>query len=105
MNQEASPSDFEQRVQLLADQVKLDALKQVRLFFVLRRIASVEKISSTEEEIQARVENLAKHFQRSAEETRRELESKDLLEEIRWGIVRNKVMDLILKEAQIQEGS
>ena len=36
----------------------------------------------------------------SADKVREDLESKDLMEELAWNIIRSKVIDLILKEAQ-----
>jgi trigger factor len=98
------PSEkVEEQARILTEQAKLDALKEVKLFFILRRIAQEEKLTATEQEVEERVEQLAKQLGVSSDEARKELEAKDLLEELAWGVIREKVFDLILKEAQVNE--
>jgi len=104
MSQGVMPDQVESQVQVLTDQAKLDALRQVKLFFILRRIAAAEGISATPEEVQARVEHLAHRLGRSLEETQKELASRGLLEELIWSIIRHKVIDLVIKEAELKEG-
>ncbi len=103
MSQGVPSSEVQQRAQVLAEQAKLDALKQVKQFFILRRIASVEGISATEQEMEARIQALAQGMNTPVEQVRKDLESKDLLEELVWSIIRSKVIDLIIKEAEIRE--
>ncbi|MBI3318961.1 MAG: trigger factor [Candidatus Omnitrophica bacterium] len=104
--QEGIPSsEVEGRVQILTEQSKMDALKQVKLFFILRRIASAEAITVTGEELEGRVEAMAKGMGVSPEQFRKDLEEKDLLDEVRWGMTRSKVMDLVLRQAQIKEAA
>lgn len=103
LNQGVPQTQLQERAPLLTDQAKVDALKQVKLFFVLRRIASAENFNASEEEVNGRVQALAQRLGTPVEEVRKDLESKDLLEEIAWGVIRAKVLDLILKEAQIKE--
>ena len=102
MNQGVPHPEVQERAQVLSEQAKLDALKQVKLFFVLRRIAVAEKISAQEEEVQTKVQTLANRLHLSVDEVKQDLESKDLMEELAWGIIRGKVVDLILKEAEIK---
>lgn len=104
MSQGVLPDQVEAQVHLLTDQAKLDALRQVKLFFILRRIAAAEGISATQEEVQAKVQHLAKRLGRSLEETQKELESRGLLEELIWSIIRHKVIDLVIREAEPKEG-
>ena len=99
----APPERVQEQSQHLAEQAKLDALREVKLFFILRRIASAEKLSVTEEELQTRIEKLGGALRLSAEEVRQELETRDLLDEVIFGIIREKVFDLIIREAQIKE--
>ncbi|MBI3615275.1 MAG: trigger factor [Candidatus Omnitrophica bacterium] len=103
MNQGVPPSEVEERAKLLAEQAKLDALKQVKLFFILRRIAASEEISATAQEIEARLKALADRLKVSVEEVRKDLEARELLEELGWNIVRMKVFDLIIQEATIND--
>ncbi len=107
MNQGVPPAQVQEQAQALTDQAKLDALKQVKLFFILRRIAAAEGLSASEQEVEERVRTLSVRLGTPERELRKDLEQKDLLEEIAWGVVRKKVLDLIIKEAQItmQEAS
>ena len=105
MNQGTSEAQLKERVPVLTDQAKLAALKEVRVFFILRRVAQAEGITATQEEVEGRVKGLAEGLKRPAEELRKELESRDLLGEIAWGIVRRKALDLIIRQAQIQEAT
>jgi trigger factor len=104
MNQGVLPDQVEGQVQALTDQAKLDALRRVKLFFILRRIAAAEGISATAEEVQAKVQHLANRLGWPLEEARRELESRGLLEELIWSVVRHKVTDLVIREAELKEG-
>lgn len=104
LNQGIQSAQVQERAQVMTDQAKVEALKQVKLFFVLRRIASAEKFAASEEEVAARVQALADRLKAPAEQVRKDLESRDLLEEIAWGIIRGKVVDLLLKEAETKEG-
>ena len=100
LQQGIPPSEVQSQAQALTDQAKQDALKQVKLFFILRRIAAEERFTASEEELRSRLETLAARLKSSVEDVRRDLQSRDLLEELAWDIVRTKVVGLILKEAQ-----
>jgi trigger factor len=104
MNQGVPAPQVQTQAQMLTDQAKVDALKQVRMFFILRRIAAVEQFSATEEEMRARIQTLSARLGSSEEEVRKDLEAKDLLDEMEWGIVRGKVLERIIQEAEIKEG-
>jgi len=103
MNRGIPQQEVEGQTQALTDQAKVDALKQVKLFFILRRIAVGENFQVKEEEIAKRVEEIAQNLQISTEEVRRDLEKRQLMEELIWEIMRRKVIDLIIREAAISE--
>lgn len=103
LSQGVPPPELQERGQLLTDQAKVDALQQVRIFFVLRRIAQAENFTASEEEMNGRVKTWAARLRKPVEEVARDLESRDLLEEVAWGILRAKVVDLIIREAEIEE--
>jgi len=100
MNQGIPLTEVETKTQVLSDQAKVAALREVKQFFILRRIATNEGITTSEQEMNERIQLLAKQMQTSADKVREDLESKDLMEELAWNIIRSKVIDLILKEAQ-----
>ena len=103
MNQGVPPTQVEEQSQALTDQAKLDALKQVKLFFIMRRIATAEDVTASEEEVEERVRALAVRLGTPVAKLRKDLHERELLEEIAWGVVRKKVLELIIKEAQITE--
>jgi trigger factor len=103
MTQGISAGQVQERAPILTERAKLDALKQVRLFFILRRIAQAEGITATAEEVEGRIQGLARRLRTPVEEVRRDLEARDLADHLTWGVIRSKVMDLIVKGAVIQE--
>ncbi len=103
LGQGVSPSQVEERSQLMSEQAKLDAVKQVRIFFILRKIAQAEGISVTEEELKDKLAALGQSMQITPEELRKNLEEKELLDELTWSITRGKVFEWILKEAEIRD--
>ena len=103
LSQGVPSAKVEEQAKLLTEQAKLDALKEVKLFFILRRVANEEQVTASNEEVESRVAQLAKRLGLSAEEVRKDLESKDLLDELVWEVIREKVFDFILKEADIKE--
>jgi len=90
------------QAQVSSEQAKLDALNQVKLFFILQRIAGAEGLSVSEQEVGGRIKELAERMRMPLEELRKDWESKELLEDLAWRILRGKVLDLILREASIQ---
>lgn len=97
------PEEVEGRSKLLTEQAKRDALKDVRIFFILRAVAKAEGLSATEEELNQRVEALSKRLNLTPEEVRKDLEARELLEGMAWSITRAKILDLIIREAEIEE--
>ena len=103
MSQGIPTDQVQERAELLTEQAKLDALKQVKLFFILRRIASAESLSAAEQEVEARLQDIAAGMGVGLEQVRKEIESKDMMDELVWGIIRSKVFDLIIREADVKE--
>lgn len=77
------------------------ALRQVKAFFILDKIAQAEKIHITHEEIEKHLEALAAQYKKTKDEIRRELEKNHLLEEIAVNMRNAKVMQFLLKQAKI----
>ncbi len=103
LNQGIPPSEVESRALGLTDQAKLEALKSVKLFFILRRIAAAEGITVSEQEMSARMQAMAQRLNVPADQLEKDLRARDLLEELGWEILRAKVTDLLLREAKIEE--
>ncbi|PIQ81809.1 MAG: trigger factor [Candidatus Omnitrophica bacterium CG11_big_fil_rev_8_21_14_0_20_64_10] len=103
MRQGTPQAEVESQAQALADQAKLSALKQVKLYFGLRRIAELENLQATAAELDARVEGLAAQMGIGADQVRQDLKARQLEEDLRWSITRGKVMDFLITSAQIKE--
>ena len=97
------PDQVQQQADALTDQAKLEALKQVKLFFTLRKIAMLEKLEATDAEVQEKLQSLAVRFNATPEAVRQDLEQRDLMEELIWNILRAKVFDVLVKGAEITE--
>jgi trigger factor len=106
MMQQGTPADqLKAQADMLADQAKIEALKQVKLFFILRQIASNEKIEATKEEVEARVVSLAQGMGVPLEQFQKDIESREMMDELVWGIIRSKVLDLVIRAADVKEAS
>ena len=103
MSQGVPVGEVQNQAQALTDQAKQEALKQVRLFFILRKIAAAEGLTATEAEMEEKIRATAARMQATVEQVRKELEQRDLMEELAWRIIRGKVTDLLLREAKIEE--
>jgi len=77
------------------------AERQVKAFFILDKIAEVEKIYIKEEELEKRIEGMAAQYRKSKEEMRKYLEDNHLLDEVGVNIRNKKVIGFLLKEAKI----
>ena len=79
------------------------ARKDAKLYFILDKIATKERIFVTEEEVDARIEAMAAHYKRSADQVRRELETNDRLSELRTTMREEKVKAYLLEKATVKE--
>ncbi|MBI4313433.1 MAG: trigger factor [Candidatus Omnitrophica bacterium] len=93
-----NPDEIQGRQQLLEEKSKQDALKRVKSFFLLRQWAKDQNLTATEQEVEARIQQMARQSQRDVEEVRRELQERRLLGELVWDVVRRKALDTLLKE-------
>lgn len=79
------------------------AQDRVKLRYILHRIAEQEKVEATEEDLAGRLAELARRYRSTPEEVRAELEKKDSLDDIRFEVRLNKVLDFLLAEAKVTE--
>ncbi len=77
------------------------AIRQVRAFFILDKIAQAEKIQIKEEEFEKHIEDIATQYKKTKEEIRKELSKNHMLDEIALNLRNKKVIDFLLKEAKI----
>lgn len=79
------------------------AERNLKIFFILARIADKEKIFVTENEVQNRIAVLANSYRTSTQRLRAQLEKDGALSELRGGMREDKVIDFLLKNAEIEE--
>jgi trigger factor len=105
MQQGVPVTEVQAQAPALTDQAQQDALKQIRLFFILRKIAAAENLTATEQEMEEKIRSIAARMQTTVEQVRKDLGARELMEELAWGIIRGKVVELILKEAEVTYGT
>jgi len=79
------------------------AERQMRLYFILERIAEKEKIFATEQDVARRLEEIASSRNVKPARVRQELEEKGLMSELRGQIREEKVFDYLLSKANIRQ--
>ncbi len=80
-----------------------EARREIKVGFALTRIAEEEKVFVTEREVNVRVVQLAQQRGMNPEKLREELEKNHELDALRGQIKEEKVLDLIIKKADIRE--
>ncbi|UUZ84376.1 hypothetical protein LJK88_12130 [Paenibacillus sp. P26] len=84
----------------LKEQMRGDAEKRVRNNLVLEAIAKAENIEATEEEINAELENLAKMYNRPADEVRSIFASNGNLQTLVNDVVTKKTVSFLLDNSK-----
>lgn len=85
----------------LEENSRKQAIRQVKAFFILDKIASAEKIYLKEEELDREIENMATQYQKPKKEIEDYLEKNHKMDEIAVNMRNAKVMEFLLKEAKI----
>jgi len=103
--QEAGMSEEEirGRQRLLQQDVLKNTALALKEHFVLQKIAEVEKIEVSDDEINDEIERLADLEKQSPRRVRARLEKDDLVETLAAQIVERKALDLILDSAEYQD--
>jgi len=77
------------------------ALRQVKAFFMLDRIAQAEKIYLKQEELEQHIDQIAKQYKKTKEEARAQLEKNRMLDEMAVNMRNAKVIEFLIKEAKV----
>jgi len=86
----------------LEEKASKQAVRQVKAFFMLDKIAQDEKIYLKEEEIEEYIEGLAAQHKKTKDEIRSYLEKGHGMDELAVNMRNKKVMEFLLKEAKIE---
>src|SRR5439155_13616196 len=71
--------------------------------FVLQRIAEVEKLEVSDDDIDAEIERIADRSDESPRKVRARLEREDMLEALAAELLESKALDLVLENAEYED--
>jgi trigger factor len=77
------------------------AQRQVKTFLILERIAGQEGILATDEEAEARLQEMAERMRQKLDVVKRYYEKNGLLPEVKAGIIRDKILNFLLEKANV----
>ena len=95
--------EIEKHIEALRDTSEAAAARNLKMFFILERIADQEKIFVTENEVANRIAALANSHHMSVQRMRAQLESNGSLSQLRVGMREDKVTEDLLRNAEIEE--
>jgi trigger factor len=98
-----SDDEINARSRMLQQDVLQTTAQGLKEHFVLQKIAEVEKIEVSDNEIESEIEALAERENQSPRRLRAQLERDDLLENLAILIIERKVMDFILDTAEYED--
>jgi len=98
-----SDDEIRGRERLLQQDVLRSTALALKEHFVLQKIAEVEKIDVTEDDITDEIERLAAREDESPRRIRARLEKEDLLDALAAELVERKALDLILQNAEYED--
>ncbi|PMP77429.1 MAG: trigger factor [Sulfurihydrogenibium sp.] len=79
------------------------AINNIRVMFVLTKIAEKEGLTVSDEELDREIERLAQSYQTNPAEFKEYLKERNLIEGIRSDILRQKALDILTQKANIKE--
>jgi trigger factor len=94
--------DIEKQASALKEKIKEEAVKRVKGFFILEKVAEAEGIAPSDEELNKRVELLAARSKRTVEDLRSHLIEKDLMEDIKAEMAQDKALEFLVANAKIE---
>ena len=77
------------------------AMKQVRTFLILEKIAAQEGITVTDEEVEGRLREISERTRQKYDVVKRHYEKNGLIPEVKAGIMNEKTLNFLLEKANI----
>jgi trigger factor len=104
LRQRGIPNDeIEKHLEDLRNASETAAERNLKVFFVLDRIAEKEKIFVTENEVESRIATMAASYNTTPPRLRAQIEKDGSMSELRSGMRESKVVDHLLSNAEIEE--
>ena len=91
------------RQRLLQQDVVESTTRSLKEHFVLQKIAEVEKIDISEDDIDYEIERLATQNNESPRRLRARMEKEDLLDVLATEIIENKALEVVLQSAEYED--
>lgn len=98
-----SDNEISGRQRILERDVLQSTTLALKEHFVLQKIAEVEKIEISDDEIDAEIERMAAQTGESPRKVRAQMEREDLIETLAAQLIERKSLDLILESAEYEE--
>ena len=95
--------DINSKEDILKERLKERAVKEIRTFFLLEKVAQNEGITLSEEDVNKEIEFRARESRRSVEKMRTHLEEKGLMDDLEFNLLSKKVMEFLLNNSNIEE--
>jgi trigger factor len=85
----------------LQEDYRETAMRQVRTFLILEKIAGQEEITVTDEEVEGRLREISERTRQKIDVVKRYYEKNGLIPELKAGILTNKTLNFLLEKANI----
>lgn len=97
-----SKDEIEGKKEELFDAATRTASDKVKLRYILRRIAGLEKIDVSEQDVEARIVGLARSWGVPADRLRADMEKRNALGQVRDDVLLNKTLSWLLEQAEVK---
>jgi trigger factor len=95
--------EIQGRLRLLQQDILLNTEIALKEHFVLQKIAEVEKIEVTEQDVEDEIDRIAERANESPRRVRARLEKEDMIEALAAEMIERKALDLILAFAEYED--
>ena len=85
----------------LQEDYRMTAMRQVRTFLILEKIAGQEGITVTDEEVENRIKEISERTHQKFDVVKRYYEKNGLIPEVKAGIMNEKTLNFLLEKANI----
>ena len=95
--------DLDSKTKELEDKARDEAIRRVKLGFILSEVGERENIQLSEEDLDKRIEAISQRLGKPKDEVRRYLETENLTSGLKAELKDRKTMELLLREAKVSE--
>ena len=96
-------NQIEEEEKKLKDAVQKEALKQIRIFFIFDKISTEEKIKITQEDVEKRIDDIARAHNQKKEDVLKYFSEKNVMDNLQAEIWEDKIVSFLIDSASITE--